>query len=415
MLLGCIGDDFTGSSDLGNTLSKAGMACVQYVGVPDGPAEPGVEAGIVALKSRSIPADQAVAQALAALEWLRAQGARQILFKVCSTFDSTDAGNIGPVTEALADALGATCVPVCPAFPATGRTVYQGHLFVSDRLLSESGMEHHPLTPMRDPDLRRVLARQSRGAVGHLGLSDLRRRGSEALAAPGPRLIIVDAIEDDDLVALGRAAADLPLLTGGSGIALGLPANFAARGLLRDRPSRWAPQPGPAVALAGSCSRATLGQVAHHATHQPLRAIGPEEAMGEVDIEALADWAMAQARAGAIPLIASSAPPQDVAAAQQLFGTTALAQAVEALFADLARALLARGVARLITAGGETSGVVVTGLGLGALRIGPEIDPGVPMIRTEVGGRDLVLALKSGNFGAEDFFAKAAAMMEAGA
>ncbi|MBK5928681.1 3-oxo-tetronate kinase [Rhodobaculum claviforme] len=412
MLLGCIGDDFTGSSDLGNTLTRAGMACVQYVGVPDAPAAPGVEAGIVALKSRSIPAAQAVEQSLAALAWLRAQGAQQILFKICSTFDSTDAGNIGPVAEALADALGAHPVIVCPAFPATGRTVYQGHLFVGDRLLSESGMEAHPLTPMRDPDLRRVLARQAAGAVGHLPLGTVRGDLAGALAAPGPRLRVADAVEDADLVTLGRAAAGCRLLVGGSGIALGLPGNFAG---LRGAAAAWRPARGPAVALSGSCSRATLAQVAYHAARHPSRAILPEAAVAGMDVDALADWAMAQAAGGAVPLIHSSAPPDAVAAAQALFGADTVAAAVEGVFAALARALVARGVARLITAGGETSGTVVTGLGLHALEIGPEIDPGVPMIRADSGAGDLVLALKSGNFGAEDFLEKAARRMEGGA
>jgi len=408
MLLGCIGDDFTGSSDLGNTLTRGGMRCAQYVGIPDAPADPAIEAGIVALKSRSIPAAQAVEQSLAALDWLRAQGCRQFLFKICSTFDSTDRGNIGPVAEALADALGATRVPVCPAFPATGRTVYQGHLFVGDRLLSESGMQHHPLTPMTDPDIRRVLARQARGPVGHLPLPVVRGDLAAALAAPGPRLVVADAVDDADLIALGRAAGDLPLLTGGSGIALGLPANFAARGLLAGGAGGWRGQAGPAVALAGSCSGATLAQVARHATHHRVRAVTPDAILsGTADPAALADWALAQAQAGGVPLIHSSADPQAVAEAQTRHGKDRLASAVEGFFADLARILVARGAARLIVAGGETSGVVVTGLGLSVLQIGPEIDPGVPMIRAGA----LVLALKSGNFGGPDFFARAAAMM----
>lgn len=413
MLLGCIGDDFTGSSDLGNTLTRQGMRCAQYVGVPDGPADPGVEAGIVALKSRSIPAAEAVALSLAALDWLRAQGCRQFLFKYCSTFDSTDAGNIGPVAEALADALDARRVLVCPAFPATGRTVYQGHLFVGDRLLSESGMQHHPLTPMTDPDLRRVLARQATGPVDHLPLAVVRTRAAEALAAPGPRLVVADAVEDADLIALGRAAAGMPLVTGGSGIALGLPANFAAEGLLRGTKGAFRGQGGPAVALSGSCSRATLAQVSRHAgAGHPVREVTPEAVLsGAADPQALADWALAEAAQGRVPLLHSSAVPEAVAAAQARHGAARLAEAIESFFAALARALVAGGVARLITAGGETSGVVVTGLGLTVLDIGPEIDPGVPMMRAG----DLMLALKSGNFGAEDFFEKAAHRMEAGA
>ncbi|PKP63386.1 MAG: hypothetical protein CVT86_05350, partial [Alphaproteobacteria bacterium HGW-Alphaproteobacteria-8] len=254
MLLGCIGDDFTGSGDLGNTLAKAGMRAVQYVGVPGRPADSHVEAGIVALKSRSLPVAEAVAQSRAALDWLRAQGCTQVLFKYCSTFDSTREGNIGPVAEALADALGATRVIVCPAFPATGRSVYQGHLFVHDRLLSESGMQHHPLTPMTDPDIRRWLGHQVRGSVGHVATGVV-AQGPEAVSATldaehakGHRLIVADAITDADLVTLGQAAADLPLITGGSGIAMGLPGNFRARGLLSGSAAAWRGQAGPVVA-----------------------------------------------------------------------------------------------------------------------------------------------------------------------
>lgn len=409
MLLGCIGDDFTGSSDLGNTLLKGGMRTVQYVGVPDRPAAPDVEAGIVALKSRSIPVAEAVRLSLEALDWLRAQGCRQFLFKYCSTFDSTPEGNIGPVAEALADALDARQVIVCPAFPATGRSIYQGHLFVGDRLLNESGMQHHPLTPMTDSDIRRWLARQSRSSVGHVSATDVFAGPaaiSERLAAEdaaGHRLIVTDAIRDDDLVALGRAAADLPLLTGGSGIAMGLPGNFAQKGMLAGNAAAWRGQPGPAVILSGSCSGATRAQVARHRKQNPALEITAEAVMaGEVTGQDVADWCLAQE---GLPLAFSSADPEVVADAQRRFGTDTVAAKLEALFAEAARRLVAGGVTRLITAGGETSGAVVEGLSLDALRIGPEIDPGVPAMRA---GETLVLALKSGNFGAEDFFDKAA-------
>lgn len=410
MLLGCIGDDFTGSSDLANTLTKAGMRSVQYVGVPDSPAEAGVEAGVVALKSRSIPVTEAVAQSLAALDWLRAQGCRQFLFKYCSTFDSTPEGNIGPVAEALADALGARQVIVCPAFPGAGRTVYQGHLFVNDRLLSESGMQHHPLTPMTDPDIRRWLAAQVRSTVGHLG-AQVVRQGPEAiraaLAAQEHRLIVADAICDADLVALGHAAAELPLITGGSGIAMGLPDNFRARGELVGQAGVWHGQAGPAVVLSGSCSVATRGQVTRHAASHPAREISAAEVMaGRVAPDDLADWALAQ---GGIPMIYSTADPARVKQDQARFGALAVAGTIEALFAELARALVARGVTRLISAGGETSGAVVEGLGLKQLEIGPEIAPGVPVMWA---GDGLVLALKSGNFGRPDFFVEAAQRME---
>ena len=413
MLLGCIGDDFTGSSDLGNTLTKAGMRVTQYVGVPDAPAASDVEAGIVALKSRSIPVEEAVRLSLDALEWLRAQGCTQFLFKYCSTFDSTPQGNIGPVAEALADALNARQVLVCPAFPAAGRSIYQGHLFVTDKLLSESGMQNHPLTPMTDPDIRRWLGHQINGSVGHVpaqtvmqGVAAIRNRMQSEDKA-GHRLLVADAITDQDLITLGQAAADLPLITGGSGIAMGLPGNFRDKGLLTPHQSLWSAQTGRAAILSGSCSNATRGQVAEHAKTHPAQEVTADQVMsGTVTAETLADWALAQ---DGVPLVYTSADPAVVAEAQKRFGKDVIAARIESLFADLARALVAGGVTRLISAGGETSGAVVEGLDLTALEIGPEVDPGVPLIRAR---ETLVLALKSGNFGLPDFFARAAAMME---
>ena len=410
MLLGCVGDDFTGSSDLANTLAKQGMAVTQYVGAPRGPAAPGVEAGVVALKSRTIPAEEAVALSLAALDWLRAQGCRQFFFKYCSTFDSTDAGNIGPVAEALADALDARRVVVCPAFPAAGRTVVHGHLFVGDRLLSESGMKDHPLTPMRDPDLRRVLGRQAKGPVAHLGYAAV-RAGAAALraaldAAPA-RLVVVDALEDADLMTIGAAVAGEALVTGGSGVAMGLPENFRRAGLLAGAGGAWRGRAGPAAALCGSCSPASRAQVACH--EGPKLALDPDAVVsGRITAQGLAAWRRAQA---GVPLVYSTADPEQVKAAQRKHGTQAIAEAIEALFAATARAWVADGVERLIVAGGETSGAVVEGLGLRELAIGPEIDPGVPAMRAG----DLALTLKSGNFGGPDFFAKAAARLAEGA
>ncbi|MEM9902399.1 MAG: 3-oxo-tetronate kinase [Pseudomonadota bacterium] len=404
MKLGCIGDDFTGSSDLANTLAKEGMRVVQYTGVPDRPAKADVEAGVVALKTRSVAPKEAVAQSLAALDWLRAQGCTQIIFKYCSTFDSTPEGNIGPVADAMADALGADRVIVCPAFPGTGRSVYQGHLFVGDRLLNESGMENHPLTPMTDADLRRWLAPQTRHDIGHVGAEAV-FAGSEAIVSAlaaerdsGKTLIVVDAIRDADLRAIGHAAKDLKLITGGSGIALGLPANFGAV----PRTPAWEGQPGKALVLSGSCSRATRAQVAYHAARQPAREVSArdiiEARLGPRDV---VNWAMGTS---GLPLIFTSADPEAVAAVQRQFGRAESARAIESFFAAVARLATEAGLTRVITAGGETSGAVVEGLGLSELNIGPEIDPGVPALRA---GTSLVLALKSGNFGTEDFFEKA--------
>lgn len=409
MRLGCIGDDFTGSSDLANTLAKAGMRVVQYCGIPDGPAAADVMAGVVALKTRSIAPADAVRQSLAALDWLRAQGCDQIFYKYCSTFDSTPQGNIGPVADALAEALDAHKVIVCPAFPGAGRSVYQGHLFVRDRLLNESGMEHHPLTPMTDPDIRRWLAPQTRHSVGHVAATDVMAgpdriaAALEAQHAAGHRHIVVDAINDADLASIGQAARGLPLITGGSGVALGLPANFGCA----PAPVPWRGQPGKTVILSGSCSTATRAQVAHHAARHPARLIDAAALIeGRLTAPDIADWLLTQR---GLPLAYSSADPAEVARVQDRFGRETSASALEGFFADVARRVVAGGAARVISAGGETSGAVVEGLALSALEIGPEIDPGVPALRAS---DDLVLALKSGNFGTPDFFEKASRLLE---
>jgi uncharacterized protein YgbK (DUF1537 family) len=410
MLLGCIGDDFTGSSDLANTLAKQGMRTVQYTGVPEGPAEADVQAGVVALKSRSIEPEKAVAQSLAALDWLLAQGCEQIFFKYCSTFDSTREGNIGPVADALAEALEARKVIFCPAFPGTGRSIYQGHLFVKDRLLNESGMENHPLTPMTDADIRRWLSHQTRYTVGHVAAADVfagTARIAEALDREdraGHRHVVVDAIRDADLIEIGRAAKGLPLITGGSGVALGLPANFGCTAA--EVP--WSGQDGRSIALSGSCSVATRGQVARHAARFPAREIvAPDVIEGRLQAREIAEWLLTAE--GGVPLAYSSADPEAVARVQAEYGRERSAAALEAFFAEVARLAVAGGAKRVITAGGETSGAVVEGLGLATLQIGPEIDPGVPALRARP---DLVVALKSGNFGAEDFFEKADAVLE---
>jgi len=408
MLLGVIADDFTGASDIGNTLAKGGLRTAQFHGTPQGDAPEGIVAGVIALKSRSIPAAEAVAQSLAALDWLRAQGCTQIVFKYCSTFDSTPDGNIGPVAEALAGALGVTGVVVCPAFPTVGRTVYRGHLFVNDRLLSESGLENHPVNPMTDPDLRRWLTRQTRGPVGLVDADTVRTGAQSVLAAlvDAPEtLVIVDAVSDADLMTIGKAVENAPLLTGGSGIALGLPQNFYARGVAS--PGRVsAPRiDGPEAILAGSCSGATRGQVDLHAKSHPVLAIDVDAVMGgETTAAAVADFLLA--RPGQAPLAYSSSTPDQVRALQDRHGREHVSDTLDTLFGDAARLLLAGGVRRLVVAGGETSGAVVSALDLGALTLGAEIDPGVPALVS--GGDDpIALALKSGNFGAPDFFAKA--------
>lgn len=408
MQLGCIGDDFTGSSDLANTLAKAGMRTVQYTGVPATAAGPGVQAGVVALKSRSIDPDEAVRLSLEALDWLRAQGCEQFFFKYCSTFDSTSKGNIGPVADALANALGAHKVIVCPAFPGAGRSIYQGYLFVKDRLLNESGMENHPLTPMKDADLRRLMAAQSQHSVGLIPAETVfqgRDAIAERMAAEhksGNRMIVVDALRDQDLIEIGAAAQGLPLVTGGSGVALGLPANFGCSP--SDVP--WQPQRGKAAVLSGSCSTATRGQIEHHLkTHPGLKIDAADVLSGAQTAEEVANWLF---QSDGLPIAYSSADPDVVQAVQQKYGMEVAANALETFFGETAKRLVSLGVTRLLTAGGETSGAVVESLQLGTLQIGPEIDPGVPALRA---GENLVVALKSGNFGSVDYFARAAQIL----
>jgi uncharacterized protein YgbK (DUF1537 family) len=415
MLLGVIADDFTGASDIANTLAKGwgggGLKTVQFLGVPTRPAPASCDAGVVALKSRSIPAGDAVAQSLAALRWLQDQGCRQFVFKYCSTFDSTPAGNIGPVGEALAEALGVAGVPACPAFPAAGRTVYQGHLFVGDRLLSETSLRTHPLNPMTDPDIRRWLAMQSKRPVGLVAHATV-AKGAAAIGAAleesagrGECLVVVDALTEGDLLAIGAACADRPLLTGGSGIAIGLPRNFIDKGLAEPGRQSFGGVPGPEAILAGSCSGATLGQIALHRERHPALNVAVDEVMsGALRPAHLVSFV--EEHRGSEPLIYSSQAPEEVAASQQKHGAATVAHAIESLFAETARALVDAGVRRLVIAGGETSGAVVSALGIDALEIGPEIDPGVPVVIAR-GERTLALALKSGNFGAPDFFSKA--------
>jgi len=417
-LLGCIADDLTGATDLANTLVKEGMRTVQAVGVPaPGQPAPDADAIVVALKSRTIPAGEAVAQSLAALAWLRRHGTKRFLFKYCSTFDSTDAGNIGPVADALLDALGSDFTIYCPSFPETGRTVYRGHLFVGDLLLSDSPMRDHPLTPMRDANLARVLARQTPHRVGLVAYETVRagpraiRAAFAGLRADGVRHAVVDAIDDVDLRALAEAAAELPLVTGGSGIARGMPKALAGAGSRAGAGNGAAALPpghGLGAVLAGSCSAATRRQVARWAADRPALRLDPMDlADPERAAAAAADWARARLGDGPV-LVYSTADPDTVAAAQAALGREAAAERVEAAMAAIARALVAAGVGRLVVAGGETAGAVVAGLGVRALAIGGEIDPGVPWTMS-LDPPGIALALKSGNFGGEDFFAKALA------
>lgn len=420
LALGCIADDYTGASDLANTLTRCGLRTVQTIGVPDDAlALPDVDAVVVSLKIRSIEASRAVARAREADRWLRGRGAAHVLFKICSTFDSTDAGNIGPVTDALRADSGDPIVLVTPAFPGTGRTVYQGHLFVGSVPLNESPLKDHPLNPMHDANLVRVLARQSRSKVGLVDLATV-TEGAEAIRARLVGLVaaeagaaIVDAVSDSELEVIGQVALDARLSVGASGMGLGLARSLVASGRAGKASTIADPAAvgGPAACLAGSCSQATLAQIAQAEQSMPVLRLDPEAIVaGGSEVARALDWARGHLARGPV-LIASSATPDQVAALQSRHGRDAVGHAIEQTIAAVGAALVEAGVRRLVVAGGETSGAVVDRLGIPAFLVGPEIAPGVPVLRA-VGTRDaMVMALKSGNFGGPDFFNDAIRLM----
>ena len=420
--LGCIADDYTGASDLANTLTRAGLRTVQTIGVPAADlALPEIDAVVVSLKSRSIESSEAVSRSRAAETWLRGRGAAHVLFKVCSTFDSTDKGNIGPVMDALRASSGDKIVLVTPAFPETGRTVYQGNLFVGSVPLNESPLKDHPLNPMHDSNLVRVLARQSRTQIGLVDLAAVVRGPAAVrarladLAGQGVGAAIIDAVFDRDLETIGTVALDHHVSVGASGIGLGLArALVAAAGGTAGTAAALsdAPVGGPAACLAGSCSQATLGQIANAEQAMPVLHLDPDRIVaGKEEAQRALAWAKERLDKGPI-LVASSATPDKVAALQGRHGRDAAGHAIEQAMADIAEGLVQSGVRRLVVAGGETSGAVVDRLAIPGFLVGEEIAAGVPVLRA-VGGRagEMLLALKSGNFGGPQFFTDALRLM----
>ena len=421
LALGCIADDYTGASDLANTLTRAGLRTVQTIGIPaDDLALPEVDAVVVSLKSRSIEAGLAVSRSRAAETWLRGRGASHVLFKICSTFDSTDAGNIGPVMDALRDDCGEGIVLVTPAFPETGRTVYQGNLFVGAVPLNESPLKDHPLNPMHDSSLVRVLARQSRTQIGLVDLATV-TRGADAvrarlaeLAGKGIGAAIIDAVFDRDLETIGLVAAEHRLSVGASGIGLGLARALVSTGKVKSAAAgseSGAAVGGPAACLAGSCSQATLKQIASAEQVMPVFHLDPDRILtGAHEAQRALDWARPRLAEGPV-LIASSSTPDQVSALQARHGRDAAGHAIEQAMADIAENLVKSGVRRLVVAGGETSGAVVDRLKIPGFLVGVEIAAGVPVLRAVGAGGDMLLALKSGNFGGPEFFSDALRLM----
>lgn len=421
LLLGCIADDFTGATDLANMLVRGGMRTIQAIGVPAQPLPEDVDAVVIALKSRTIDPSEAIAQSLEALAWLKANGCGQIYFKYCSTFDSTPKGNIGPVTDALMDKLGADFTIVCPAFPENGRTICRGYLFVGDVLLSESGMRNHPLTPMTDANLVRVMQAQTQRKVGLVPYGTL-DKGAEAvrteiarLKAAGVGVAVVDALADGHLDTIAAATHDMELVTAGSGVGLGIARWHQAQGHLSHAASS-ATLPrvtGHAAVISGSCSEMTNAQVAHWTASRPAFKFDPLAlAQGPAQVDEAIDWARARIASEPV-LVYATSTPEEVKAAQQALGVARAGAVVEEALARVAAALVAAGVRKLVVAGGETSGAVVSALGVRTLRIGPQIDPGVPWTTTLGSDVTLALALKSGNFGSADFFTKSLQQLEA--
>ncbi|HQX60257.1 MAG TPA: four-carbon acid sugar kinase family protein [Burkholderiaceae bacterium] len=411
-LLGCIADDFTGATDLANNLVRAGMRTMQTIGVPQAPLDADIDAVVVALKSRTIAPDEAVAQSLEALRWLQAQGVQQIYFKYCSTFDSTAQGNIGPVTEALMDALKTGFTIATPAFPDNKRSVFKGYLFVGDVLLSESGMQNHPLTPMGDANLVRVMQAQTRRKVGLIDYSAVAQSADAVqsriteLQAQGFGVAIVDAVTNDDLLRLGPALKGMPLVTAGSGVAIGLPQNFGIQPSLQA--SALPPATGLQAVVSGSCSLATNRQVAAFIeAGRPALAIDPLQIASGADVVGdVLNWAAPLLADGPV-LVYSTAETGSVKSIQSQLGVEAAGAMVERTIAAIARGLVERGVRQLVVAGGETSGACVQALEISQMQIGPQIDPGVPWCHAQTPLGAIHVTLKSGNFGTDDFFTKA--------
>ena len=418
-ILGCIADDFTGATDVAGLLARSGVSVSLRLGIPETPPSDAAPFEVIALKCRTAPVDEAVADCRAALAWLRAAGAERFFWKYCSTFDSTDKGNIGPVAEALMNDLGAAQTVYCPAFPENGRSIFMGNLFVGQQPLAESPMKDHPLTPMRDSNLMRLLAPQVTRAVGLAdrltvakGADALQARLQE-LAADGVAHVVTDAVADADVAIIAEACRGMKLLTGGSALAMPLPGLYRQDGVLAaDVPAPVRPSlPPGAVILSGSCSAMTNKQVAAYDGKGPGLRLDPLTLAEEGPDAALAWFAGQPAESN--PIIYATARPEDVRAAQEKLGVARAGEMVEAALAGLARAAFEKGIRRFVVAGGETSGAVSRALGLTRLDIGAEIAPGVPWTYAQVDGEDVAITLKSGNFGDRDFFATALARLEA--
>ncbi|MCY4336663.1 MAG: four-carbon acid sugar kinase family protein [Litoreibacter sp.] len=417
-VMGCIADDFTGATDLAGLLARSGASVNLRIGIPEAPAGKTADFEVIALKSRTAPVGEAVSETLRALDWLKSSGADRFFWKYCSTFDSTPEGNIGPVSEALMSALGVAQTIYCPAFPENGRAIFMGNLFVGEEPLAESPMKDHPLTPMRDSNLMRLLTPQVTGEVGlanrlvvERGAAALKERLS-ALLADGVPHVIVDAVSDSDLAVIAEACADMGLITGGSAVAMPLPNVFRAKRLLAGGESApiMKPVSGGSLVLSGSCSATTRAQVGTYLKQASGYRLDPL-VLAEAGPEGALNW-LAEQPSDAPKIVYATAEPDAVRAAQDKLGRARAGEVVEQALAACAVAARSSGISRIVVAGGESSGAVTQALGVDSLSVGAEIAPGVPWCFAHSEGREIALALKSGNFGSEDFFAGALSMLE---
>lgn len=413
-MLGIIADDFTGASDIASFLVENGLKTVQMNGVPNMALESKVDAIVISLKSRSNPVDEAIAQSLSALEWLKQNGCTQFYFKYCSTFDSTEKGNIGPVTDALMSALETDFTVVTPALPINGRTIFNGYLFVGEVLLSESGMRNHPITPMKDANLVRLMDAQSQGKTGLVAYADV-VQGAERvkarfaeLKAQGYKYAVVDAADNSQLEVLAEAVADFKLVTGGSGLGAYMAA-YRSGG--KKGANAFVPNKGKTVVLSGSCSVMTNSQVSAYKQQAPSYFLEAEKAINNPNYVAeIYQWVIDNLDGDLAPLVYATVPPEQLKEIQSQFGGDKASHAIENTFAKLAEKLQAAGVTNFITAGGETSSIVVQQLGFSGFHIGKQIAPGVPWLQAVE--KPIFLALKSGNFGKENFFSYAQGMFQ---
>lgn len=413
MSLGVIADDFTGATDIAGFLVENGMRTVLLNGLPENATQVAADAVVIGLKSRSCPPEQAASESVDALRYLQAQGLKQFYFKYCSTFDSTEQGNIGPVTDALLAALGASFTIVCPALPVNGRTVFNGHLFVYGEPLNESGMENHPVTPMQDSSVLRLMQRQSQGACALVNYQVI-EQGPAAVSAEfarlqheGKRYAVVDTFNDRHLRTLAEATRTLKLVTGGSGLAAGIARNCAGEASDRAQANaQGLPQHAPTVVLSGSCSLMTNRQVARYRTIAPHFLVEVSACLDDPNyVSQVFDWVTSHLDGRYAPMVYATAETQKLKAIQTQYGAAIASAAVERFFAQLAQRLQHSGVQNFIVAGGETSGTVTRSLGVTGFHIGAQIAPGVPWVRSLDGA--LALALKSGNFGDYRFFEQA--------